>query len=303
MSSPIEDYALIGDGQTAALVNRNGSIDWLCWPRFDSDACFCALLGAPENGRWQIAPKTAVHAIQRRYEDDTLVLETDTTTDTGASPRDRFHANARGRPVGRGADRYWLVGFSGDAHASCVCVSTTALVPPWCEQTAEGLTATIGPDRVTFSSPVQVHRDGRQRAVADFVVAEGPAQTLRAELRAFGSAGRRAGLDAERALGETRMLLAQMDRRVRRQPDQVAGHRQAIADHATRHGPCADGRPGGGADNAVLPEIPGGRLNWDYRYCWLRDSTFTLGALANAGFKHEAEAWRDWLLRAIAGAP
>ena len=202
MSSPIEDYALIGDGQTAALVNRNGSIDWLCWPRFDSDACFCALLGAPENGRWQIAPKTTVLAIQRRYEDDTLVLETDTTTDTGAirvidfMPMRAGHLSTVVRTV---------VGLSGSVamRMDLRLRFDYGLLPPWCEQTAEGLTATIGPDRVTLSSPVQVNVKD-DAAVADFVVAEGQQQIF---VLSYAPSDQPAPhpIDPERALDETRV--------------------------------------------------------------------------------------------------
>ena len=299
MSSPIEDYALIGDGQTAALVNRNGSIDWLCWPRFDSDACFCALLGAPENGRWQIAPKTTVLAIQRRYEDDTLVLETDTTTDTGAirvidfMPMRAGHLSTVVRTV---------VGLSGSVamRMDLRLRFDYGLLPPWCEQTAEGLTATIGPDRVTLSSPVQVNVKD-DAAVADFVVAEGQQQIF---VLSYAPSDQPAPhpIDPERALDETRVYwrkwIGGFDASRTKWPGIVK--RSLITLRAMAHV-----KTGGlvAAPTTSLPETPGGSLNWDYRYCWLRDSTFTLGALANAGFKHEAEAWRDWLLRAIAGSP
>jgi GH15 family glucan-1,4-alpha-glucosidase len=298
MSSPIEDYALIGDGQTAALVNRNGSIDWLCWPRFDSDACFCALLGAPENGRWQIAPKTSVRAI-RRYEDDTLILETDTKTDTGAIRVIDFMPMREGD---LSAVVRIVVGLSGSAsmRMDLRLRFDYGLLPPWCEQTAEGLTATIGPNRVTLTSPVQLDVRG-DAVVADFVVAEGQRQILVLSYSPSDQSAPHA-VDPERALVDTRAYwqnwIARFDAGRTKWPGIVK--RSLITLRALAHV-----KTGGlvAAPTASLPEMPGGPMNWDYRYCWLRDSTFTLGALANAGFKHEAEAWRDWLLRAIGGAP
>lgn len=299
MSSPIEDYALIGDGQTAALVNRNGSIDWLCWPRFDSDACFCALLGTHENGRWLLAPEAHGRTIQRRYEEDTLVLETETTTDTGVVRVTDFMPIREGdlSAVVRVVD-----GLSGSVamRMDLRLRFDYGAMPPWSEQTTEGLTATIGPDRVMLVSPVRLDVVN-DAATAEFVVAEG--QRLAFVLSYVPSDGPTlTPIEPERALTETRAhwrnWIAEFDASRTKWPGIVK--RSLITLRAMAHV-----KTGGlvAAPTTGLPELPGGSLNWDYRYCWLRDSTFTLGALANAGFKHEAKAWRDWLLRAIAGSP
>ena len=299
MSSPIEDYALIGDGQTAALVNRDGSIDWLCWPRFDSDACFCALLGAPENGRWQIAAQASGRAVQRRYEDDTLVLATETTTDTGAVRVIDFMPMREGD---LSAVVRIVVGLSGSVamRTELRLRFDYGAVPPWCEKNSVGLTATIGSDRVRFTSPVEFAVTDNT-VIADFVVTEGQRQTfVLSYAPRIGAAT--VSLDPERALAKTRThwrsWIAGFDASRTKWPGIVK--RSLITLRAMAHV-----QTGGlvAAPTTSLPEMSGGSLNWDYRYCWLRDSTFTLGALANAGFKHEAEAWRDWLLRAIGGLP
>jgi len=299
MSSPLEDYALIGDGQTAALVNRDGSIDWLCWPRFDSDACFCALLGAAENGRWLITPNNKAHSIQRRYEDDTLVLETDTITDSGAVRVIDFMPIREGdlSTVVR-----IVIGLSGSVamRMDLRLRFDYGLLPPWREQTAEGLTATIGPDRVTLTSPARLDLRNDD-AAADFVVTEGQRQSFVLNY-APSDQPTPNPIDPERALVDTRAYwrnwIAGFDASRTKWPGIVK--RSLITLRAMAHA-----KTGGlvAAPTAGLPETPAGALNWDYRYCWLRDSTFTLGALANAGFRREAEAWRDWLLRAVAGSP
>jgi GH15 family glucan-1,4-alpha-glucosidase len=291
---------LIGDGQTAALVNRDGSIDWLCWPRFDSDACFCALLGAPENGRWLMAPKSNRRSIQRRYQEDTLVLETDTTTDSGVVRVIDF------MPIRQGdlsSVVRVVVGLSGSVamRMELRLRFDYGLQPPWCEQTAQGeIIATIGPDQVTLTSPTQlgVKEEG---AVADFVVTEGQRHIF---VLSYAPSDQPApkNIDPERALEETRAYwrnwIAGLD--ASRTPWPGIVKRSLITLRAMAHF-----KTGGmvAAPTAGLPEMPGGPLNWDYRYCWLRDSTFTLGALSNAGFRDEAEAWRDWLLRAVGGSP
>ena len=299
MSSPIEDYALIGDGQTAALVNRNGSIDWLCWPRFDSDACLCALLGTKEHGRWLLAPQAGGRSVRRRYEDDTLVLETETTTDTGVVRVIDF------MPIREGdlsSVVRIVVGLSGSVamRMDLRLRFDYGAIQPWCEFEAKKLTATIGPDRVTLASPVQldVRNDA---ATAEFVVAQG--QRL-AFVLSYTPSDKTTDPEPEpeRALDETRAYwlgwIAVFDATRTKWPALVK--RSLITLRAMAHA-----KTGGlvAAPTAGLPEMPGGSLNWDYRYCWLRDSTFTLGALANAGFKQEAAAWRNWLLRAIGGSP
>lgn len=299
MSSPIEDYALIGDGQTAALVNRNGSIDWLCWPRFDSDACFCALLGTHENGRWLLAPQASGGSIQRRYEEDTLVLETETTTATGIVRVTDF------MPIREGdlsAVVRVVAGLSGSVamRMDLRLRFDYGAMPPWCDVDESGFTATIGPDRVTLAAPVRI--DVNDDVVsADFVVEEGQRKVFVLSY-APSDDTMPAPCEPERALAETRIYwrtwIAGFDASRTKWPGLVK--RSLITLRAMAHV-----KTGGlvAAPTAGLPEMPGGSLNWDYRYCWLRDSTFTLGALANAGFKAEATAWRDWLLRAIGGSP
>lgn len=299
MSSPVEDYALVGDGQTAALVHRNGSIDWLCWPSFDSDACFCALLGTAENGRWLLAARASNPSIERRYEEDTLVLETNTTTETGRvrvvdfMPQRKNDLSAVVRVV---------TGQSGSVamQMDLRLRFDYGDLPPWCEHDAARLTATVGPDRVTLTSPVPIHVKD-DIVSADFVVTEGQQYVFvlsyspsdQPDVKSF---------DAECALADTRGYwrdwIAAFE--ASRTPWPGIVKRSLITLRAMAHL-----KTGGlvAAPTTSLPEMPGGSMNWDYRYCWLRDSTFTLGALANAGFTHEAEAWRDWLLRAIAGSP
>ena len=305
MSSPLEDYALIGDGQTAALVNRNGSIDWLCWPRFDSDACFCALLGADDNGRWSIAPSGAIASVSRRYEEDTLVLETEIETPDGTMRLTDF------MPIRRGdlsAIIRIVEGLSG------VVAMTMDLrlrfdygsLPPWCEASNDGVTARIGSDQVVLEAPLSVTIEG-DTAIAAFAVTAGRRLAFVLSYSAIRDGASGAGpsdrerLDPATALDETRRYwrdwIGRFDTSRTQWPAVVK--RSLITLRAMIH------QETGGlvaAPTTSLPEEPAGALNWDYRYCWLRDATFTLGAFVNAGYTEEATQWRDWLLRAIAGS-
>lgn len=297
MSKPIESYALIGDGQTAALVARDGSIDWLCWPDFDSDACLCALLGEDENGRWLVAPREPAD-VERRYRGDTLVLETTFRTDAGSVRVTDF------MPIrGRHSELVRIVeGLSG-AVAMAFELRLRfdyGALSPWCETRADGAVATVGQHRVVLRGPDPVTLvDGRIEA--NF--------TLRAgETRAFVLTCTASWdpepepIDAQAALRATLAhwegWIGRFDAGRTRWPDAVK--RSLLTLKAMVHQ-----RSGGliAAPTTSLPEAPAGDMNWDYRYSWLRDSTFTLGAFINAGFHDEATAWRDWLLRAIAGAP
>jgi GH15 family glucan-1,4-alpha-glucosidase len=297
MAAPLEDYALIGDRGTAALVRRDASIDWLCWPGFDSDACFAALLGREENGRWRIAPAQPTQTT-RRYQTDTAVLETDFIS---------------------GGDAVRVIDFMPprvDAGSSVVRIVTGlrgqmamtldldlrfdyGKLPPWTEATADGFVGRIGPDLVAFHAPVAVQpRQGG--AGAAFDVSEG--QRLAFVLR-HGASSRAPPppLDAEAALAATqqdgRDWIGRFDRPTH-WPDAV--RRSLLTLRA-----LTDAATGGlvAAPTTSLPEAPGGALNWDYRYCWLRDATFTIGALLNAGYHGEAQHWRDWMLRAVGGTP
>jgi GH15 family glucan-1,4-alpha-glucosidase len=296
-SSPIEDYGLIGDGLTAALVCRNGSIDWLCWPRFDSDACFAALLGTEEHGRWLIAPTDNLVQSSRRYQTDTLILETDFETAGGSVRLIDF------MPIGVGASSVvrLVVGLRGSVtmHVDLRLRFDFGRMAPWVERRADGFVAKIGPDLVALSAPVTVSAS-HSRATADFVVTAG--QQLPFVL-SYGTsnAPEPARLDVGKALKTTQSDGIQWIGRFDKPtlwPDAV--RRSLLTLRAFIH------RPTGGviaAPTTSLPEKPGGTQNWDYRFCWLRDSTFTLNALLNAGYQEEAIAWRDWILRAIAAEP
>ena len=298
MSIPIEDYALIGDGETAALVSRNGSIDWLCWPRFDSDSCFAALLGTPENGCWEMGPTNAVRATARRYQADTLVVETDLETEDGAvrlidfmPQRGRFSSLVR-----------IVVGRRGTVamHSSLRMRFDYGMLPPWCEQIEDGAVARVGPDLVVLRTAVPV-RVQQHCQDATFTVGAGERVAF---VLSHGSSteGAPGPADAEHALAATQTFwrdwIGRFDAGRTKWPAEVK--RSLITLKALVY------RPSGGlvaAPTTSLPEAPGRELNWDYRYCWLRDATFTVGALLNAGFHEEAGQWRDWLLRAIAGSP
>ena len=298
MSSSIEDYALIGDGETAALVNRTGSIDWLCWPRFDSDACFAALLGTTENGCWRISPKAAVQSINRRYQQDTLIVETDLQTDDGAiriidfmPERQAFSSLVR-----------IVVGLRGrvSMRSELRLRFDYGSLPPWCEAIKHGVVARVGPDMIVLYAPVplEIHQDCQE---AEFIVSAGERVAFVLS-HSSASQGLPAPIDAEKALTTTqsywRDWISRFDDKKTKWPSVV--RRSLITLRAMIY------KPSGGlvaAPTTSLPEAPGGDMNWDYRYCWLRDATFTTGALLNAGFHEEAKDWRDWLLRAIAGSP
>ena len=308
MSSPIEDYGLIGDGQTAALVNRDGSIDWLCWPRFDSDACFTALLGNDDHGCWRFSPRARVTGRSRRYAGDTLVLETDTETEARSFRITDF------MPIRRG-DLSSLVriveGLSGTVELDMVLRLRFGygMVPPWCEAASGGMTAKIGPDQIALETavPVRVEDDV---ATARFTVQEGQRIAFVLSYSSLMDAAARGDrapdgaerVDPEAALRETldhwNAWIGRFDATKTRWPAVVKRSLitlKAMAHHLT----------GGlvAAPTTSLPELAGGAMNWDYRYCWLRDAAFTLTAFMNAGYTEEATAWRDWLLRAVGGAP
>ena len=297
MASPLEDYALIGDGESAALVNRNGSIDWLCWPRFDSDACFAALVGDARNGYWRLAPREAPTAISRGYREDTLVLETEFTTGSGRVRVIDFMPMRAGTPT--------LVRVVEGLRGAVPMQMQLSLrfdygaVPPWVERCGKRMVARVGPDLAVLHADLPIEGEGHD-ASAEFEIGEG--ERLAFVLR-WGPSNDEPpdALDTGRALAETesywRSWIGQFDKPTE-WPQAV--RRSLITLKALIN------RPTGGmvaAPTTSLPEIPGGEANWDYRYCWLRDATFTITALLNAGFHAEAKAWRDWILRAIAGAP
>jgi GH15 family glucan-1,4-alpha-glucosidase len=293
----IEDYALIGDCETAALVGRDGSIDWLCWPRFDSDACFAALLGDEGNGRWLIGPTDESARVSRCYRGDTLILETRFETDEGAATIVDFmppRGNAsdivrivRGER-GRLTMRMQLVirfGFGSDI--------------PWVKRIDHALLAVRGPDMVVLRTPVET-RGCDMTTVAEFEVVAGESVPF---VLTYGPSHLEIpkSIDTEAALRDTDAFWSEWSGRCTYQGvhhDLVM--RSLITLKAQTYAPT-----GGivAAPTTSLPEKIGGSRNWDYRFCWLRDATFTLLALLNCGYTEEALAWHNWLLRAAAGAP
>jgi GH15 family glucan-1,4-alpha-glucosidase len=295
----IDDYALIGDLQTAALVGRDGSIDWLCLPRFDSAACFAALLGDEDNGHWRIAPKDATTCTRRNYAGDSLVLETYWETRTGVVKVVDFMPQRDKAP-----DVMRIVeGVSGRVEMSSVLRLRFdyGSIVPWVRRTDGHRVAVAGPDSVWLRSEPPVKTWGQQYATcSSFTVGEG--EKVAFVLTWHPSHEPRPALvdpyDAlEHSLADWREWSA---RCTYEGPYRDAVIRSLITLKALTYAPT-----GGivAAPTTSLPEELGGVRNWDYRSCWLRDSTLTLGALLSAGYVEEAAAWRDWLLRAVAGDP
>jgi len=295
----IEDYGLIGDCETAALVGRDGSIDWLCWPSFDSDACFAGLLGTSRQGRWLIAPAEEVTKTSRRYWDDTLILETRFETAGGTVAVIDF------MPLrGKASDIVRLVrGISGRVKLRMEMVIRFGFGTdiPWVKKSEDGsgLLAICGPDMVVLRTEVPT-RGEDMTTVADFEVGEG--QTVPFVLT-YGPSHLEIPkpIDPLPALQKTREFWTEWCTHCTYQGENRAlVMRSLITLKALTYGPT-----GGiiAAPTTSLPEILGGSKNWDYRFCWLRDATFTLLALMNSGYTEEACCWHSWLLRAVAGAP
>ncbi|ABD89211.1 glycoside hydrolase family 15 protein [Rhodopseudomonas palustris] len=298
MPARIEDYALIGDCETAALVGRDGSIDWLCWPSFDSEACFAALLGSNQHGRWQIAPADAITASSRRYRGDTLILETRLQTATGVVTLIDFMP-----PRGSASDVVRLVrGEQGRVKLRMELVIRFGFGVniPWVKRTDGGaLLAICGPDMAVLRSSVETHGEA-MTTVSEFEVAAGETASFVLAYAASHLAVPEP-IDAEQALADTEQFWAEWSGRCTYHGgDRDLVMRSLITLKALTFAPS-----GGivAAPTTSLPEKLGGARNWDYRYCWLRDATFTLLALINSGYTEEASAWHNWLLRAVAGAP
>ena len=293
----IEDYAIVGDTQTAALVSKDGSIDWLCLPNFDSGACFAALLGTPDHGRWRIAPAGEIRSIRRRYRPSTLVLETEVTTSRGTIRITDCMPPRQTKP-----DLVRIVeGVSGDVpmEMEVIVRFDYGSIVPWVRTVDGAFDATGGPDALSFWSDVPCD-------VAEHTIRAG--FTLRGgETRSFVLTWHRSHesppppVDAAEAVRDTEKWWREWARDYAYDgPWREQVLRSAITLKALTFAPT------GGIVAAVttsLPERIGGVRNWDYRYCWLRDATFTLYALMVCGFKEEAAAWRNWLLRAVAGDP
>jgi GH15 family glucan-1,4-alpha-glucosidase len=294
----IEDYGLIGDCETAALVGRNGSIDWLCWPAFDSDACFAALLGTSKHGRWQIAPTEEITKSSRCYWDNTLILETRFETANGVVALIDFMP-----PRGYASDIVRLVrGVSGRVKLQMQLVIRFGFGVdiPWVRKTDDGaLLAISGQDMTVLRTPVET-RGEDLTTLADFEVGEG--ETIPFVLT-YGPSHLDvpAAINPAQALQDTEDFWIEWSSRCTYQGDcRELVMRSLITLKALTY------QPTGGivaAPTTSLPEKLGGSRNWDYRFCWLRDATFTLLALINSGYTEEATAWQNWLLRAAAGYP
>ncbi|MGJ4886043.1 glycoside hydrolase family 15 protein [Bradyrhizobium sp. HKCCYLRH1065] len=299
MSCRIEDYALIGDCETAALVSRNGSIDWLCWPAFDSDACFAGLLGDRSHGRWLIEPRGDVRSTSRRYRGDSLILETRYETATGTVEMIDFMP-----PRGRASDVVRLVrGVSGRVamRMELIIRFGFGIEIPWVKRSEDrsALLAICGQDMAVLHTPVAT-RGADMTTVAEFEVAAGETVPF---VLTYGPSHLPApkAIDPDQALDDTETFWADWSRRCTYQ-----GEHRALVMRSLITLKALTYAPTGGivaAPTTSLPEKLGGRRNWDYRFCWLRDATFTLLALMNSGYTEEALAWHNWLLRAAAGAP
>jgi GH15 family glucan-1,4-alpha-glucosidase len=298
MSLRIEDYALIGDGSTAALVGNNGSIDWLAFPRFDSAACFAALLGTEENGRWLIAPTSKNVQVKRRYRPATLVLETEFSTNEGTvvltdcmDHQDRRHDVYR---LIRGT-RGWVA-----MRMELIIRFEYGSVVPWVTRIYDGrLRAVAGPEQLTLATPAPL-RGEDLKTLSEFTVEEGEEVSfcLTWSPSFEKSPPARDAAPTIEHVAHSWEHWAKGHKPKGPWPEAVLRSLitlKALTHHST----------GGivAAPTTSLPEQAGGPRNWDYRFCWLRDSTFTLYALLQAGFEEEAKAWREWLLRAIAGSP
>ena len=299
MSCRIEDYGLIGDCETAALVGRDGSIDWLCWPAFDSDACFAALLGTHRHGRWLIAPAEEVTGTSRRYWDDTLILETRFETADGAVDLIDFMP-----PRGNASDVVRLVrGVRGRVRMRMQLVIRFGFGAdiPWVKKSEDGtaLLAICGPDMTVLRTPVET-RGEDLTTVADFEVGEGDTVPF---VLTYGPSHLPVPkpIDPSYALKDAEAFWTEWCSRCTYQGEyRDLVMRSLITLKAQTFAPT-----GGivAAPTTSLPEKLGGARNWDYRFCWLRDATFTLLALMNSGYTEEAAAWLHWLLRAAAGSP
>ncbi len=297
MASKIEDYALIGDCETAALVDRNGCIAWLCWPDFSSCACFASLLGSEENGFWTICPAGNAWRTSRCYRDHTLILETTFETSDGAVRLVDF------MPVrGENSDIVRIVdGLRGTMNLR----STLSLrfdygrTVPWVTAIDEGIRAVAGPGVAVLRASVPVHGEDL-KTVADFTVSEGDRVWF---TLTYGDSFKPdpKPIDALKALKENEKFWTRWVKKM----NYDGAWREAV-ERSLITLKAMTFRPSGGvvaAPTTSLPESIGGSRNWDYRYCWLRDTTFTLLAMTTAGYFDEACEWQDWLLRAIAGSP
>ena len=293
----IEDYAFLSDTQTCALVSRDGCVDWLCFPRFDSGACFASLLGDGKNGRWRFHPAEKITATRRRYRGDTLILETEIETAGGMVRLIDFMP-----PRGKAPDIVRIV--EGIRGAVPMRMELTIRfdyghIVPWVRKRDGALEAIAGPDALVLRTPVET-RGENLHTVADFTIHAGDRVPFVLTWYASHEEPPRA-IHPEHALRDTESYWSDWSANCRTHgPWRDAVVRSLITLKGLTYAPT-----GGivAAATTSLPEKIGGVRNWDYRYCWLRDATFTLLALMDAGYLDEARAWREWLLRAVAGSP
>ncbi|WP_339031281.1 glycoside hydrolase family 15 protein [Bradyrhizobium symbiodeficiens] len=297
MTQKIENYALIGDCETAALVGRDGSIDWLCWPAFDSDACFAAILGTHKNGRWLIAPGEDVTTTSRRYLGDTLILETRFETKSGTVALIDFMP-----PRGKASDIVRLVrGVNGTVKMRMELVIRFGFGVdiPWVRRIDHSLMAIAGQDMTVLRTPVKT-RGEDLTTVSDFEVKAGETVPF---VLTYGPShlDPPEAIDPDIALQETEKFWQEWSGRSTHDGE----YRDLIMRSLITLKALTFAPTGGivAAPTTSLPEKLGGARNWDYRFCWLRDATFTLLALMNSGYTEEASAWHNWLLRAAAGSP
>ncbi|MBS0526774.1 MAG: glycoside hydrolase family 15 protein [Proteobacteria bacterium] len=298
MSAPIESYGMIGDCKSAALIGLDGSVDWLCWPRFDSDACFAKLLGGQSNGFWLITPDEEIKATRRCYRPDTMILETTFETAGGKATLIDFMM-----PHGISSDLIRIV--RGDEGEVAMCMELMlrfgyGATTPWVTRLKDGtMRAVAGPDMVVMRTPAYF-RGENFKTVAQFTLTKGKTvpfvltyQPSHLELPA--------PIEPDDALEKCEKFWRDWTATTKAEGEHAeAIKRSLLTLKALTY------QPSGGivaAPTMALPEQPGGERNWDYRLCWLRDATLTLLAMMNAGIYDEAAAWRDWLHRAVAGSP
>jgi GH15 family glucan-1,4-alpha-glucosidase len=301
VSAPIESYALIGNCYTAALVGLDGSIDWLCLPNFGSGAVFAAILGNPEHGRWLICP-AGPYTVKRKYRGDTMILETEFTTETGVVTLIDFMPRPGSADCSRNVELVRIV--RGDKGTVPMRLEAALRfdyghVVPWVQRVDHSIRAVAGPDAILFHSPIETHGE-HFRTVADFTVAEGQSVPL-AMIYYPSHTESPVPRDALYLLMETeKFWTAWSAKYTAKHKYRDAVMRSLLTLKAMTY------EPTGGivaAPTTSLPEEIGGVRNWDYRYCWIRDATLTLYALISCGYLEEAGAWRQWLIRAAAGKP
>ncbi len=302
MSRPIEDYGIIGNMISAALVSRDGSIDWLCLPRFNSPACFAMLLGDENNGRWRIAPDNGDFKVTRRYLPDTAVLETRFETATGVATLTDF------MPLTDDEERVDVVrivnGVSGeiDMKMELVLRFGYGQAVPWVRQRDYGLSAVAGPDAVELHTRLPLTGEN-MHTVAAFTIREGDRVPM---TLSYHPSHQKPHFVPDRAESLARTAAWWQEWAKDGRLDGMPENWRAAVTRSLITLKLLTFQPTGGivaAPTTSLPECIGGTRNWDYRYCWLRDSALTLYALLNAGHRHEADAWRQWLLRSVAGHP